>query len=148
MDEASFPYEYRHFMVKRRRRVDLSPSRPEKLRDRAIIDLSRPLPSFTAALSGSTPSSCIPQPAGQGIAYGRGSAFESGAGGRNDLQTKGASMSTQQQGGAQEPEAPEAPRREEPGQMPEEPGTAPEAPTMPEEPDDPSESPPDESGSP
>jgi hypothetical protein len=31
-------------------------------------------------------------------------------------------MSTQQQGGAQEPEAPEAPRREEPGQMPEEPG--------------------------
>ena len=34
-------------------------------------------------------------------------------------------MSMQQQGGAQEPEAPEAPRREEPGQMPEEPGTAP-----------------------
>ena len=148
MDEASVPYEYRHFMVKRRRRVDLSPSRPEKLRDRAITDLSRPgtelhgrpvrVYSVLTHRTASRP----------GIAYGRGSAFESGAGGRNDLQTKGASMSTQQQGGAQEPEAPEAPRREEPGQMPEEPGTAPEAPTMPEEPDDPSESPPDESGSP
>jgi hypothetical protein len=58
-------------------------------------------------------------------------------------------MSMQQQGGAQEPEAPEAPMREEPGRMPGEPGTAPEAPTMPEDPDrDPSQSPPDESGNP
>jgi hypothetical protein len=56
-------------------------------------------------------------------------------------------MSIRQQGGAQEPEAPEAPLREEPGQMPEEPGTAPEA-TMPQDPDrDPSQPPPDESGS-
>jgi hypothetical protein len=55
-------------------------------------------------------------------------------------------MSMQQQGGAQEPEAPEAPMRQEPEQMPEEPGIAPEAPTMPEDPDrDPSQRPPDES---
>ena len=83
------------------------------------------------------------------IAYGGGSAFDAGAEGRTEFPTKGASMSMQQQGGAQEPEAPEEPMREEPGQMPEEPGTVPEAPTMPEEPDrDPSQSPPDESGNP
>jgi len=71
--------------------------------------------------------------------------------GKTGSQTKGASVSMQdQQGGAQEPESPDKPEEPtpgEPGTMPEEPGTTLGAPTMPEDPDrDPSQPPPDESG--
>jgi hypothetical protein len=77
---------------------------------------------------------------------GRGSAFGSRDEGRRDFLTKGASMSMQGQGGAQEPESPQEPTPDEPVQTPDEPATAPEAPTMPEDPHrDPSQSPPDES---
>jgi hypothetical protein len=118
----------------------------EKLRDGAVIHVTGP----TTLLHGRpvTVYSVLTHPTDgrPRIAYGRGSAFGTGAEGRTDFPTKGASMSMQQQGGAQEPEAPEAPMREEPEQMPEEPGIAPEAPTMPEDPDrDPSQRPPDES---
>jgi hypothetical protein len=68
-------------------------------------------------------------------------AFIETSAGRTDSQTKGVSVSTQEQGGAQgqdspmEPDSPQEPTPGEPGTMPEEPRTAPDAPTMPEEPD-------------
>jgi hypothetical protein len=89
-----------------------------------------------------------PRMAGPGIDYGRGSAFDTGAAGRRDFQTKGVSVSMPETGEERNPQPPPG-TTPEPGQMPEEPGTAPEAPTMPEDPDrDPSQSPPDESGNP
>jgi hypothetical protein len=90
-----------------------------------------------------------------GIAYGRelprlvsAQALDEAPAGRTGSHTKGASVSMQEQGGAQEPESPDQtpdPTPGEPGTMPDDPSPAPDAPTMPEDPDrDPSQSPPDE----
>jgi hypothetical protein len=77
--------------------------------------------------------------------------LDCGPAGRSGFPTKGASVSMQDQGGAQEPESPDKPDEPtpgEPGTMPDEPSPAPEAPDMPADPDrEPAQSPPDESGS-
>jgi len=121
---------------------------PEKLRDGAIIDLSRPGTELHGRAVRVYSVLTHPAAGRPGIAYGRGSAFDTRARGTTDVPTKGVSVSMPETGEEREPQPPPG-TTPEPGEMPEEPGREPEAPTMPEEPDrDPSESPADEPGNP
>jgi len=141
-------YEYRVFMVNHGEEVALLHLTPEKLRDGTIIEVDRPGTELHRRPV--TVYSVLTHPVDgrPGIAYGRGLAFDAGAGGRTDFPTKGASVSMPETGEERDPQPPPG-TTPEPGQTPEEPGTAPEAPTMPEDPDrDPPQAPPDESGNP
>jgi hypothetical protein len=138
-------YEYRVFMVNDGEELTFLHRAPEKLRDGAIIDLSRPGTELHGCPVRVYSILTHPTASRPGIAYGRGSAFDTRARGTTDFPTKGVSVSMPETGEEREPQPPPG-TTPEPGQTPEEPGTAPEAPTMPEEPDrDPSQPPPDES---
>lgn len=117
---------------------------PNKLGDGAIIELTRPGTELHGRPVTIYSVLTHPTDGRPGIAYGRGSAFDTQARGKTDLPTKGVSVSMQETGEEREPQPPPG-TTPEPGQMPEEPGTVPEAPTMPKGPDrDPSQTPPEE----
>jgi hypothetical protein len=143
------PHEYRVFMVNHGEEVTFLHLTPEELRDGTIIEVDRPGTELhRRPVTVYSVPHAIPWMERPGIAYGRGLAFDAGAGGRTDFPTKGASVSMPETGEEREPQPPPG-TTPEPGETPEEPGTAPEAPTMPEDPDrDPSQAPPDESGNP
>jgi hypothetical protein len=150
-------YEYRVFMVHEAKGSAFLHLAAEPLRDGVVIGVERPgeLDARSVIVYSVLAHPLEGRP---GIAYARESprlvaaqGLEGDLAGRSGLPTKGASVSMQEQGGAQEPESPDQPHEpmpDEPGTMPDDPSPAPEAPDMPSDPDrEPAQSPPDESGS-
>jgi hypothetical protein len=151
-------YEYRVFMVHQAKESTFLHLSAEPLRDGVVIEVERPGSELDA------PSVIVysvlahPLDGRPGIAYARESprlveaqGLDGGPAGKTGSHTKGASVSMQEQGGAQEPESPDQPQEPtpgEPGTMPDDPSPAPEAPDMPSDPDrEPAQSPLEESGS-
>jgi hypothetical protein len=150
-------YEYRMFRVQEKESTFLHLS-AERLRDGMVIEVERPgseLHDRSVIVHSVLAHTLDGRP---GIAYTRewprlvaAQGLDGDLVGRSAFPTKGASMSMQDQGGAQEPESPNQPQEptpEEPGTMPDDPSPAPAAPDMPSDPDrEPAQLPPDESGS-
>ena len=147
-------YEYRLFMVQEAKEWTFLHLASEPLRDGAVVEVERP-GSDLDGLSVIVYSVLThPLDGRPGIAYARESprlvvapGLDGDPAGTSDFPRKGAAMSLQ--GGAQEPESPDQPDEQLPGQ----PGTMPDddpsqAPEPPDPDRDPSQSPPDESGSP
>ena len=141
-------YEYRVFLVHRGDEWTFIHASGEKLGDGVVVRVSKPGTPLDGRVVTLYSVLTHPIDGRPGIAYGRAQPIDAQVGaliesseGRTGSQTKGVSVSTQDQGGAQEPDSPmepdspQEPTPGEPGTMPEEPGTAPDAPTMPEEPD-------------
>ena len=149
-------FEYRVFMVQQAKEWTFLHLASERLRGGVIVEVERP-GSELDGLSVIVYSVLThPLDGRPGIAYARESprvvaqGLDGHPAGNSDFPRKGAAMSMQ--GGAQEPESPDKPDEQIPGQpgtMPDDdPSPAPEAPDMPSDPDrDPSQSPPGESGS-
>jgi hypothetical protein len=151
-------YEYRVFMVHQATESTFLHLSAEPLRDRVVIEIVRPGQRTRCPLRDRLSVLAHPLDGRPGIVCARESprlieaqGFDGGPAGRTAFPTKGASVSMQDQGGAQEPESPDQPQEPtpgEPGTMPDDPSPAPEAPNMPSDPDrEPAQSPPDESGS-
>jgi hypothetical protein len=151
-------YEYRVFMVHQAEESTFLDLSGEPLRDGFVIEVQRPGSELDRRSVIIYSVLTHPLEGRPGIAYARESPrlvaaqeLDGGPAGRSGLPTKGASVSIQDQGGAQEPESPDKPQEPtsgEPGTMPDEPSPAPEAPDMPADPDrEPAQSPSDESGS-
>jgi hypothetical protein len=151
-------YEYRLFMVHQAKESTFLHVSAELLRDGVVVEVERPGSEFDGRCVIVYSVLTHPLDGRPGIAYARESPrlvaaqeLDEDPAGRSAFPTKGASVSTQDQGGAQEPESPDQPKEPtpgEPGTMPDEPSPAPEAPDMPPDPDrEPAQSPPDESGS-
>ena len=144
-------YEYRLFMVQEAKEWTFMHLASEPLRDGAVVEVERP-GSDLDGLSVIVYSVLThPLDGRPGIAYARESPrlvaqrLDGDSAGNSDFPRKGAAMSIQ--GGAQEPESPDQPDEQLPGQ----PGTAPDddpsqAPEPPDPDRDPSQLPPDESG--
>jgi hypothetical protein len=155
---ASVSYEYRVFMVHEPKASTFLHLSAEPLRDGVVIEVERPgseLDAHSVIVYSVLTHVLDGRP---GIAYAResprlvaGQGLAGGTAGKSGSPTKGASVSMQEQGGAQEPEPPDQPQEPtpgEPGTMPDDPSPAPEAPDMPSDPDrEPAQSPPDEAGS-
>jgi hypothetical protein len=146
-------YEYRVFMVHSRKEATFLHLSAERLRDGMVVEVERSGSELDGRSVIVYSVLTHPLDGRPGIAYARESprlvvaqGLDGGSAGRSDLPTKGASVSMQDEGGAQEPESPDKP--DEPGTMPDDPSPAPDAPDMPADPDrEPAQSPPDESGS-
>jgi hypothetical protein len=141
-------HEYRVFLVHQGDEWTFIHASVEKLRDGQVVRVSKPGTPVDGRVVTLYSVLTHPSDGRPGIAYGRAQLIDAQAGafiespeGRTDSQTKGVSVSTQEQDGEQgpgspmEPDSPREPTPGEPGTMPEEPRTAPDAPTMPEEPD-------------
>jgi hypothetical protein len=149
-------YEYRVFMVHQATESTFLHLSAEPLRDGMVVKVERPGQRTRRPLRDRLSVLTHPLDGRPGIAYARESprlVAARGLGGdpagRSGFPTKGASVSMQDQGGAQEPESPDKPDEPtpgEPGTMPDDPSPAPETPDMPSDPDrEPAQSPPDES---
>ena len=146
-------YEYRVFIVHQAKESTFLHLPTELLRHGVVVEVERPgseLDGLSVIVYSVLTHPIDGRP---GIAYARESprwvaqGLDGDTAGRSTFLTRGDSVSIQ--GGAQEPESPDQPDKQIPGQpgtMPDDdPSPAPEAP----DPDrDPSQSPPDESGSP
>ena len=151
-------YEYRVFLVHQAKESTFLHLLPERLRDGMAVEVERPGSELDGRSVIVYSVLTHPLDGRPGIAYARetprlvaAQELDGGPAGRSGFRTKGASVSIQDQGGAQEPESPDKPQEPtpgEPGTMPDEPSPAPEAPDMPADPDrEPAQSPPDELGS-
>ena len=151
-------YEYRVFMVHEAKESTFLHLSPERLRDGMVVEVERPGSELDGRSVIVYSVLTHPLDGRPGIAYARESprlvaaqGLDGDPAGRSAFPTKGASVSMQDQGRAQEPESPDQPQEPtpgEPGTMPDDPSPAPEAPDMPSDPDrEPAQSPPDESGS-
>jgi hypothetical protein len=144
-------YEYRVFMVQQAKEWTFLHLASERLRDGVVVEVERP-GSEHDGLSVIVYSVLThPIDGRPGIAYARESprwvaqGLDGDTAGRSTFLTRGDSVSIQ--GGAQEPESPDQPDKQIPGQ----PGTMPDddpsqAPEPPDPDRDPSQLPPDESG--
>ena len=152
-------YEYRVFIVHQAKESTFLHLSAERLQHGVVVEVERPGSELDGRSVIVYSVLAHPLDGRPGIAYAResprlvaGQALDVCPAGKTGSQTKGASVSMQdQQGGAQEPESPDKPEEPtipgEPGTTPDEPSPAPDAPTMTEDPDrDPSQPPPDESG--
>jgi hypothetical protein len=151
-------YEYRVFMVHEAKESTFLHLSVEPLRDGMVIEVERPGSELDGRSVIVYSVLAHPLDGRPGIAYAResprlvvGRGLGADPAGRSVFPTKGASVSMQEQGGAQEPESPDQPQEPtpgEPGTVSDEPSPGPEAPDMPSDPDrEPAQSPPDESGS-
>ena len=151
-------YEYRVFMVQQAKEWTFLHLASEQLRDGVVVEVERPGSELDGRSLIVYSLLAHPLDGRPGIAYTRESprlveakGLVADPTGRSGFPTKGASVSMQEQGGAQEPESPNQPQEPtpgEPGTMPDDPSPAPEAPDMPSDPDqEPAQSPPDESDS-
>jgi hypothetical protein len=151
-------YEYRVFMVHEANESTFLHLSPERLRDGMVVEVERPGSELDGRSVIVYSVLTHPLDGRPGIAYAResprlvaGQGLGGDPAGRSGFPTKGASVSMQEQGGAQEPESPDQPQEPtpgEPGTMPDDPSPAPEAPDMPSDPErEPAQSPPDESPS-
>jgi hypothetical protein len=149
-------YEYRLFLVQQAKKSTFLHVTDERLRDGQVVEFERPGSELDGRFLIVYSVLTHPLDGRPGIAYARESpllveaqGLDGGPAGKTRSHTKGASVSMQEQGGAQEPESPDQPQEPtpgEPGTMPDDPSPAPEAPDMPSDPDrEPAQSPPDES---
>jgi hypothetical protein len=152
----SVSYEYRVFMVREANESTFLHLSAEPMQEGFLIEVERPGSELDGRSVIVYSVLTHPLDGRPGIAYARESprlvahGLDGDPAGRSTSPTRGDSMSVQ--GGAQEPESPDQPDEQIPGQpgtMPDDdPSPVPEPPDMPSDPDrDPSQLPPDESGS-